>query len=103
MTQSIHTKTIPLDGVIKGKRSIELGKLLESHGGGLFKKIIVDMEEVSFIDSCGVGALLYYNGVFQKEGIELILAVPDNWLKEFITDSRLEEVITVIPANRTPS
>jgi len=99
--KDLPSTTLFLDGVIKGEKSLLLGKELAALVNQAYKVVVIDFSEASFIDSSGLGALLYYRAVLEAEGIELVLQVSGGFVQKSFRDCRLEEVFKIIATKGT--
>ncbi len=91
---------VKLTGRIIGVDSRKLKRRMES----LFRKktdrIIIDISETEFIDSYGLGVIVYYHTCIQKSGRELILfnnnPNPQAYITRLLELTKLENVFTVV-------
>jgi anti-sigma B factor antagonist len=68
---------------------------LEQLDGG-FRRVVVDLVEVSFLDSSGLGVLAQANQRFGPELRELIVRCPDGHVRRVLEISGLDQVIDVV-------
>lgn len=59
--------------------------------------LIVDLSEVKYVDSSGLGALLVGNRVFSEANGSFILCGVSDHAKKLISISQLDKVLTVLP------
>lgn len=97
-TPNICETIIPLDGCIKGPKTIQLGQKLEIIRTELFSRVVIDLSQVSFMDSSALGALLYYQTVLSNQHIELVLRNPSKLLREAFESCKLNDVFTIVAA-----
>lgn len=61
---------------------------------------IVDLSEVTFIDSYGLGILVYYANAMEKEGKKLIVCNtnkdPQAYLRRLFDVTNLDKVLTIV-------
>lgn len=96
--QKISETIIPLDGCIKGTKTIQLGQKLEIVRNELFERVVIDLSQVSFMDSSALGALLYYQTVLSNQHIELVLRNPSQLLREAFENCNLNDFFTILAA-----
>ncbi len=64
--------------------------------------VVIDMSEVSFIDSYGLGILVYYSNLMQKEGKKFIICntnrSPQAYLKRLFDITNLNKILTIVNA-----
>lgn len=60
------------------------------------KSVILDLSSIDFIDSAGIGMLLYANSKSQAEPWDLIIRKPQGQVLKLIELGRLDEVLTVL-------
>lgn len=89
---------IPLNGCIKGAKTIQLGQKLEIIRNELFGRVVIDLSQVSFMDSSALGALLYYQTVLANQNIELVLRNPNTLLRQAFESCNLHQVFTILAA-----
>ncbi len=94
---------VVLKGRVIGDSSDKLKKTLESVFNENSIKIILDISEIEFIDSNGLGIIIYYHTHMQKSGRKLILYIvnPDpllyiNRLLEFTKLINIFNIITTL-------
>ncbi len=66
------------------------------HQGGV-KNLILDMEDVKYVDSSGLSAFLVGNRSFTEHGAFVLYNVTDHVMK-LITISQIDKVMTVVPS-----
>ena len=90
---------IEMSGRIGGEASIEMFRqikeMLEGHQE---ENLVLDFENLEFIDSSGLGSLVAVNSTLLKQQRTLTLAsVPDNLL-ELLKITNLDRVLRIVPA-----
>ena len=106
MALSIKTEKIrnipfvKIIGRIIGADSKRFNRKMESLVKKNDKKILVDISEVEFIDSYGLGAIVYYHTFMQKDGRELIfynkLSTPQTYVARLFEFTRLNQVFRIL-------
>ena len=106
MALSIKTEKIKNLPIIKvvgriiGADSKKFNRKMETLVKKSEKKILVDLTEVEFIDSYGLGAIVYYHTFMQKEGRELIfynkLSTPQTYVDRLFELTRLNQVFRIL-------
>ncbi len=91
---------IHLDGRVIGVDSKKLKKKLESVYKKETNQIILDITRTDFMDSTGLGIILYYHTLMQKSGRELILLTendnPQAYMNRLLEFTKLTTVLKVI-------
>jgi anti-anti-sigma factor len=91
---------LKLDGRVIGVDSDKLKGKFESLFKKKSEKIIVDISKTEFIDSNGLGIILYYHTLIQKNGRELILLnsnpSPQAYMTRLLEFTQLTNVFKVI-------
>lgn len=59
------------------------------------KKIVIDMENVPYIDSSGIGALIYVYSSLKKEGIDFSITGIHGTVKRVIELTKLSEYFPI--------
>ena len=59
-------------------------------------ELVIDMEELSYISSMGLGILLKKNHLLKKDGHELILKNLNKHVRDVFRLTRLEEVFNIV-------
>lgn len=91
---------VAVTGRVIGVDSRKLKKKMESLFVKKIDKIIIDISETEFIDSYGLGIIIYYHTLMQKAGRELILfnnnPNPQAYMTRLLELTRLNYVFKVI-------
>jgi len=73
---------------------------LQSVCKGKTQRVIVDMSQVNFIDSHGLGNLVYFHTLLKKENRELIVLNtnqdPNSYVRRLFEMTNLNKVITIV-------
>lgn len=59
--------------------------------------LILDLQEVEFVDSSGLSAILTANRVFNEEGSFVLTGIVHELVEKLINISRLDSILTIIP------
>jgi anti-anti-sigma factor len=89
-------KIFYVTGKVVGTDIVELGKMLEACRESEFDTIVVDLSDVSFIDSHGLGGLVYSHILLEKGGKKLLLAAPKGYAKALFRDCALDKVLKIV-------
>ncbi len=77
-------------------------KLDQLYGKKKTPTIILDVSRVNFIDSHGLGTIVYYHTLMQKEGRELIIlnenTNENSYLNRLFDLTNLNKVLTIVTA-----
>ena len=79
---------------------VEKGQIEDAVTGALkdgVRKIVIDLEHVSYIDSAGVGIIAFCFGKASQVGARLIAAGADARVKDVFRITRLDQVVTFVP------
>jgi anti-anti-sigma factor len=91
---------IALDGRVIGSDVEKFAKKLDSLFNKDSKTIVVDMSEVSFLDSQGLGKIVYYYHIMEKAGRALIILNtnpdPQMYLRRLFSLTNLDKVLKII-------
>ena len=94
------TPIIALDGRAIGSDVEKFAKKLESLCKKDFKIIVLDLSEVSFLDSQGLGKIVYYYHVMEKAGRSLVIlnANPDpqRFVRRLFSLTNLDRVLKIV-------
>jgi anti-anti-sigma factor len=63
---------------------------------GAFRKVVVDLGEVTFLDSSGLGVLAHAHQRFGPEMRELTVRCPDGHIRRVLEISGLDQVLDVV-------
>lgn len=61
------------------------------------KNLILDLTEVSYVDSSGLSAILTANRIWKNYGLFILTGVGSPSVEKLIKISRLETILTIIP------
>jgi len=59
------------------------------------KNVVLNMKDIEFIDSAGIGMLLYANKLGGHQGWNLVLAQPSSTVRKMVDICKLDKVIVV--------
>src|SRR5580704_3269178 len=79
---------------------VEKGQIEEAIVGALQKgvrKIVIDLQHVSYIDSAGVGIIAFCYGKASQLGAQLTAAAADARVKDVFRITRLDQTIAFYP------
>lgn len=90
-----HTRLI-LEGEIDAGTSRTLDQAMNQLLTADGSSIVIDVREVSYISSAGIGIFIFFFGELKKLGRKLILLNPTPVVHEILTLLRLEEHIPIV-------
>jgi anti-sigma B factor antagonist len=64
-------------------------------------KVILDLENIEYADSSALGVLLHANGAVRAKGGQLLLAAPNQRLKDLFALTNTAELLTSYPDRAT--
>jgi anti-sigma B factor antagonist len=79
---------------------VERGQIEDAVTGALkdgARKIVIDLEHVSYIDSAGVGIIAFCFGKASQVGAQFIAAATDARVMDVFRITRLDQVVTFVP------
>ena len=62
------------------------------------KKIILDLENVEYADSAALGVLLHATSTVRSKGGKLVLAAPNERLRDLFKLTNTEQLLTICPS-----
>ncbi|MBD3321816.1 MAG: STAS domain-containing protein [Chitinivibrionales bacterium] len=81
-----------ISGDMRGRDFAELlSKMRES----AYTNLIVDLSQLRYIDSQGLGGLLYSNKILSMSGKKLTLMSPQQYVKKIFSDYSLDQVLNI--------
>jgi anti-anti-sigma factor len=96
--QSAATRTVTLCGQIVGLAAVQACKDLEELKDTECSRVVVDLRQVTYMDSCGLGGLMYIKHVLEKQGKKLVLKAPGAKVKELFRDCSIEGAWEIVEA-----
>ncbi len=85
-----------LSGRVSGEYSLELSKTLAGFSKSEFDYIIVDLNEVEYIDSPGLGGIIYAYILLEKNNKQIVLAAPQNYVDTLFRDCTIDKKIKIV-------
>ena len=70
----------------------KIESIKKSHAG----RIAIDLEETSFIDSHGLGVLIFAWKAMEQENRDLVLVSASKYVEDMLKSTNLHKVITII-------
>ncbi len=93
---------LELHGKIRGEGDEKLQDALEDVSNGDSPTIIVDLSNADYIDSHGLGVIIYHHKMLQGAKRRLVLlnenTQPDAYMNRLIEITNLDKVIDVLPS-----
>lgn len=90
------TTILQLEGEVSGKDAVKIQQRLEEVRNQHDGPVTVDLAGVDFIDSHGLGVLIYHWNVLEKAGRKLVFRNPSPFIKEVVTNTNLDKIITIV-------
>jgi len=84
---------LQIAGDVAGEDVRKLQKKLQVVIQGQSKKLIIEMSEVDFIDSHGLGVLIFTWKEMESQKREFALKNPSHFVKEILISTNLEKVL----------
>lgn len=92
----LNKKVIYVSGKIFCIDIIRLSKMLEKLLESEYEQIVVDLQGVDYIDSGGLGGLIYLKQIFLKNNKNLLFVVPRDKRGVLFRDCYPEDIFTLI-------
>ncbi|BBE31061.1 anti-sigma factor antagonist [Tepiditoga spiralis] len=91
-----NTARVYLDGRVDITNSSDLKKLLYELKDNGIRKIVIDMEELEYIDSSGLGRIFYFFADYKRDGglMEIHNIVNEN-VKKVVEIVKLDKIIKI--------
>ena len=89
-------------GDLSGADVAKLQRRLDEAGKSSESRIAVDLSATTFIDSHGLGMLIFQWKLLQAGGRELILACPGSFVREILANANLPKVVRIIESLDEP-
>ena len=91
-----HSTLLKVEGTIKLGESAQffaqtLKRALETEPG----HVLVDLSEINYIDSTGIGELVGYLGRFRDTGRKLVLVRPSERIKKLLKIAKLDSLFPI--------
>lgn len=86
-----------LDETIKGKTAAELKAKILIVAQPDVRALIIDLTDVSMMDSSGLGALLLAHRQYKGSEVPVILVGVQDFLQNLLSITRIEELFTYFP------
>jgi anti-anti-sigma factor len=87
---------VQLEGDISGKDAVKIQQRLEELEAEHRGVLAIDLSRTDFIDSHGLGVLIYQWNIMEKSGRKLVFLAPSAFVKEVIGNTNLDKIITVV-------
>ncbi|MBD3392471.1 MAG: anti-sigma factor antagonist [Chitinivibrionales bacterium] len=98
---------VKLEGRVIGVDDRKFGNKMETLFKKNHEKILVDVSDTEFIDSHGVGIIVYYHTLMRKANRELVLLNtnpnPVSYMARLFEMTNLNKVLNVVPSLETVS
>ena len=87
---------ICLSGKIFGAESIQLSKILQNYRLTDYQEVVIDLSNVEFIDSNGLGGLIYSQVLLKKYNKRIVLSSPNELVQELFRDCNIQEIFEIL-------
>jgi anti-anti-sigma factor len=95
-----NTKVVSAFGSLIGMHVAEFSRRLRRIQECKAGSIVVDLGGVSFIDSCGLGALIYVHQLCEELGKALTIAAPRDLIRGIFGTSGLDKYLPIVEWER---
>lgn len=89
------TLVFNLAGEVNGVEAVQLSRRIERLQGSNYRRILIDMKDVAFIDSTAIGGIIFLVETMKKAGIDIILSGPSEHISELFRECNLEDILTI--------
>jgi anti-anti-sigma factor len=87
---------IKIVGELSGEESGRISQKIISHGKNKSRAVVIDLSETTFIDSHGLGVLVYAWKTLEQRGNKLVFLNPPQFVQTLMRGTNLSSVITVV-------
>ena len=94
-TSNTPALTLQLSGELDTTTSSQLDQAIQQYVGETVKALILDMQDLGFISSAGVGVILKAQDTLKKKGLELTLAHLQPQIKRVFEIMQLTPILNV--------
>ena len=91
-----NTTVVFLSGSIVGEYSLELSKTLAGLCRSEYRNVILDLTKVEYIDSPGLGGILYAHILLEKKHKQIVLAAPRKYVDTLFRDCTIDRKIKIV-------
>jgi anti-sigma B factor antagonist len=96
VTRAMGRVVVAVDGELDLNTSVDLrGRLIELIEDEGERDVVIDLRDLAFVDSTGIGVLLGAHRRLRRNGGELTLSSPSPAMREVLAISGLGEVFTI--------
>ncbi|MBD3322881.1 MAG: anti-sigma factor antagonist [Chitinivibrionales bacterium] len=89
------SRIIHANGDITSPAVPDLSQMVEEFSESEYRRLIIDLTQVNFVDSYGLGSFVYYHSMLSEKGKTLLFAVHET-LKEILTNCNLDKVLNIV-------
>lgn len=86
---------ISIAGQFTSQNISEFRSIVDEMASKAPQRILVDMQNLSFIDSLGIGVLIFYHNNLRRSGVQLALFRPSDSIEEILKLTSLDRVIPI--------
>jgi len=94
------TPVLELKGRVKGEGDEKLQKTMESVIQNKPAKVVIDVSNTAYIDSHGLGIIIYFHKMLQNENCTMIILNanpdPESYMNRLIEITNLDKVLNVV-------
>ncbi len=87
---------LKLSGEIEAPDINTISKKLESLLNSKYHTIAIDLNEVKYIDSHGLGVFVYYWKMMEKNDRELVFVKPSGVIKTIFEGTNLDQILNIV-------
>lgn len=86
---------ISIAGQFTSQNIPEFRAIVDDMASAVPQRILVDMQNLNFIDSLGIGVLIFYHNNLRRSGVQLALFRPSDAIEEILRLTSLDRVIPI--------
>jgi anti-sigma B factor antagonist len=90
------TKTFTLSGDIAGLTAVKFCQDLEKMVDSVQSRVVVDLRDVSYMDSCGLGGLVYLRHLLGKRGKQVVLLGASERVRDLFKQCNIDGIFDTI-------
>lgn len=90
------TILLQISGPVKGIHSAKLSEILSTFRNLKYDQIVIDLSKVDYIDSPGLGGLIYAQLLLNKNNKKIVLAAPHEVIQYLFRNCSLDKKFDIV-------
>ena len=91
-----ESPVLRVDGEIVCQESIKISKKLQLFCGSVHGEVYLDLSRATFIDSYGMGGLIYSQKVLERENVSLLILNPHENIRKVFESNNLHRIFKFV-------